>query len=369
MMYRSLIRPLLFRLPPEAAHELTAHAYSAALRFRLLHHLIEDHYQTSYFGTLERFNLFFKNPIGLAAGFDKTGAASQALAALGFGFIEAGTATHHPQKGNPSPRLFRLPADEALINRLGFNNPGAQRVAANLVARRPACVLGVNIGKSRVVPNEEAVPDYLAAFDAVFDCADYIAVNVSSPNTPGLRELQRGDNLSLLLNRLQERNRELAQKRATEARPLLVKVAPDLQQSELEAIVGAAQEAGLAGIIATNTTTARPAVLRTSPARVEAYGAGGLSGRPLRLRSTEIVRELYRLTRGSSLKIIGAGGVFDAEDAWEKITNGASLVQIWTGLIYEGAGVVRRINEGLAARLERERFKTFDEAVGCRVRE
>ncbi len=367
MLHHRLLRPLLFRLPPEAAHELTVDAYCAAMRFNSLRRFIEHRFQSSPFGTLSRFGLPFANPIGLAAGFDKTGEASHALAALGFGFIEAGTATFHPQPGNPRPRLFRLPADDALVNRLGFNNPGATRLAANLAAHPPSCVLGINIGKSRVVPNEEAVADYLASFEIVFDVADYIAINVSSPNTVGLRELQRGDYLSDLLGALQRRNRELAHKRQTMPRPLLVKVAPDLDQSELEAIAATALEKNLAGIIATNTTIARTD-LSTPRMMVEAIGAGGLSGRPLRVRSTEVVRELYRQTRGR-LPIIGVGGVFNADDAWEKITHGASLVQLWTGLIYEGAGVVRRINEGLAARLAQEGFTTLDEAIGCRADE
>lgn len=367
MLHRSLLCPLLFRLPPETAHEFTVHAYSSALRFAPVRRHVERRFQTSHFGSLERFGLQFANPVGLAAGFDKTGEASQALAALGFGFIEAGTATFHAQPGNPRPRLFRLTEDDALINRLGFNNPGAARLAANLTAHPPACILGVNIGKSRTVPNEEAVTDYLASFDLVFDAADYIAVNVSSPNTPDLRDLQHGNYLRDLLAALQARNRELAHARRTAARPLLVKISPDLDRSELEQIVAATVDAQFVGIIATNTTIARP-MLKSAKYKIESYGAGGLSGSPLRARSTEVVRELYRLTRGS-LAIVGVGGIFNADDAWEKISRGASLVQIWTGLIYEGVGIVRRINEGLAARLHKEGFKTLDEAIGCRADE
>lgn len=365
MLHRSILRPLLFRLPPETAHELTIQILNSAMRLRPLRRAVESRSQTTHFGTLERFGLKFANPIGLAAGFDKTGDASHALSALGFGFIEAGTATFHPQPGNPRPRLFRLAADGALINRLGFNNPGATVLAANLTRDKPACVLGVNIGKSRIVANDEAIPDYLAAFDAVFDCADYIAVNVSSPNTPGLRELQSEKSLRELLGALQTRNAELASARHTQARPLLVKISPDLDRAALEEIVAVAQGVNLAGIIATNTTIARPA-LRTPREHVERFGAGGLSGRPLRKRSTEVIRELYRLTRGA-IPVVGVGGVFNADDAWEKIAAGASLVQIWTGFIYEGGGVVRRINDGLAARLAREGIKTIDEAVGCRA--
>lgn len=367
MLHRSLLRPILFRLPPETAHELTVHTFERALRLAPLRRIVARRHAADSTLAVERFGLRFSNPVGLAAGFDKTGEASHALAALGFGFVEAGTATRHAQDGNPAPRLFRLAEDHALVNRLGFNNPGAEALAANLARRPPACAVGVNIGKSRVASLDDAIPDYLASLEAVFDVADYIAVNVSSPNTPGLRDLQHGRRLGELLTSLQSRNRELATTNDTRPRPLLVKVAPDLDRAGLEEIVLAAHEARLDGIIATNTTVARPADLRSPRATVEALGAGGLSGRPLRGRSTEIVRELYRLTRGA-MPIIGVGGIFDHEDAWEKITAGASLVQIWTGLIYEGAGVVRRINEGLARRLAAEGIESIDAAIGASVK-
>ena len=368
MLHRSILRPLLFRLPPETAHEVAMNLYGGALRIAPLHRFVAERHRSSDFDSLERFGLRFTNPVGLAAGFDKTGADAHALAALGFGFIEVGTATHHAQEGNPRPRLFRLPEDSALVNRLGFNNPGAAAVAANLAARRPDCIVGVNIGKSCVVDLEDAIPDYLASLELIHAHADYIAVNVSSPNTPGLRALQQADHLRELLEALQLRNRELAQKRGTHARPLLVKIAPDLEADEIEAVAAVALETGLSGIIATNTTTARPDDLRTARGYVAQIGAGGLSGRPLRRRSTEVVRALYRHSRGR-LPIIGVGGIFDADDAWEKITSGASLVQIWTGFVYEGASVVRRINENLAARIEHEGLRSLDEAIGCRVDE
>jgi dihydroorotate dehydrogenase len=228
-------------------------------------------------------------------------------------------------------------------------------------------VLGVNIGKSRVIQIEDATADYLASFETVRAHADYVAVNVSSPNTPGLRELQRADLLAALLGELQRRNRELATRDSAEPVPLLLKVAPDLDAGELELIVDVARRASVAAIIATNTTTAR-AGLRTDSARIKSFGEGGLSGAPLRARSTQIVAALRRLTRGSP-EIVGVGGVFSAEDAWEKICAGASLVQLYTGFIYEGSGIVRRINEGLAAILEREGFRALDEAVGCRAEE
>jgi dihydroorotate dehydrogenase len=367
MLYRTLLRSLLFRLPPETAHELALHALSNGAVARALRRVSGSGEERSRFGELQRFGLKFKNPVGLAAGFDKNGVALQGLAALGFGFIEAGTVTNLAQPGNPRPRLFRLPLDRALVNRQGFNNEGAAALARRIESGRPRCVLGVNIGKSRVVKIEDATADYLASFEAVRAHADYVAVNVSSPNTPGLRELQRADLLAALLTELQRRNRELAMRDNAEPVPLLLKVAPDLNAGELELIVDVARRASVAAIIATNTTTSRDG-LRTNAARVNSFGEGGLSGGPLRARSTQIVAALRRLTRGTP-EIVGVGGVFSAEDAWEKICAGASLVQLYTGFIYEGACVVRRINEGLAALLEREGFRALDEAVGCRAEE
>ncbi len=369
MIYRSLLRPILFRLQPETAHDLAMRTLRVALGSEALRRRATSRFHYAPFGKLRRFGLTFENPIGLAAGFDKNGLLSHQLAALGFGFIEVGTVTSHAQPGNPRPRLFRLPLDHALINRAGFNNDGAERLARRLARKkRPACVVGVNIGKSRIVPIEEAGADYLASFELVCSVADYIAVNVSSPNTPNLRELQQPDVLSNLLGALQKRNAELATQNARQPLPLLIKIAPDLHMRELEMIVDVARASNLAGIIATNTTVSR-AGLRTAPHIVSRMGAGGLSGAPLRARATEIIATLYRLAHGSQLVIIGGGGVFTAEDAWEKICAGASLVQLYTGLIYEGIGVVRRINEGLKEIFDRESFRSLDEAVGCRAAE
>lgn len=364
-IYR-IIRPFLFCLPPESAHRLAIGSLTSALSSKTLRSFIERRTQTSDFGTLTRFGLEFRNPVGLAAGFDKNGTGAQALAALGFGFIEVGTVTSEPQPGNPSPRLFRLPRDRALINRLGFNNCGAKQLAQNLKRHRPDCVLGVNIGKSRSVPIEAAIPDYLASFDAVYDVADYIAVNVSSPNTPNLRELQRAEVLEDLLVALQKRNRELAQSQTKKPKPLLLKIAPDLSESEMEAIIEAARRADISGLIATNTTISRDG-LRTAPDQVAACGEGGLSGGPLGDRSNRVISFIYRRTKGK-LPIIGVGGIFSAADAWEKIAAGASLIQLYTGFIYEGPGIARRINDGLSEILRREGFNTIDEAVGCHVK-
>ncbi len=368
MLYRSILRPMLFRLPPETAHELALTTLSKTLKPRSIRKLIERRYARQSFSQLERFGLKFSNPVGLAAGFDKNGIAVEELAALGFGFIEVGTVTHLPQPGNPQPRLFRLPLDGALINRQGFNNHGAAALAERLSKHPADCVLGINIGKSRAIELEEATEDYLASFELVYPHADYIAVNVSSPNTPNLRELQRADALEALVKALQQRNQELTKKdiKRQQPVPLLVKIAPDLSTHELEAIVDVTLRANLSGIIATNTTTSRED-LRTPESVVKACGVGGLSGTPLGRRSNEVIRTLYRLTKGR-MTIIGVGGVFTAADAWEKICAGASLVQLYTGFIYQGWGVVRDINEGLAEILSREKIGSLDEAVGCQAR-
>ena len=357
MLYRSLLRPLLFSLPPETAHELALHSLSFASRISTK--VLGNRYKRSPFGDLWRFGLKFANPVGLAAGFDKDGVALEALAALGFGFIEAGTVTYSPQPGNPRPRLFRLPKDKALINRAGFNNKGAQAFAQRVSQHKPHCVLGVSIGRSKAATN--AVRDYLNSFEIVHPVADYIAINVSSPNTPGLRELQEPDQLAPLLKALQSRNMELGSK------PLLIKLAPDLTEKQMEAIVSVGRENNVAGIIATNTTIERDE-LRTPKTEIEACGAGGLSGVPLRKRSTTMIASLYRLT-GGTLPLIGVGGIFTAEDAWEKICAGASLVQLYTGFIYQGPAIARDINDGIGRILQQEGFPSLAEAIGCRVKE
>jgi len=366
MLYRSLFRPLLFRLPPETAHELALHSVSFSAGLTKL--VFAKRCRQSLFGETRHFGLTFPNPVGLAAGFDKDGIALQALSALGFGFIEAGTVTYHPQSGNERPRLFRLPEDKALINRAGFNNSGAAAFAKRLSKNRPDCVLGVSIGKSKVAPLENAVDDYLKSFQLVYPVADYIDINVSSPNTPRLRELQQADQLETLLGALQKANDELCKQNARhQPIPLLVKLSPDLNEQELETIVDVAQRTGVAGIIATNTTIRRDR-LRTPAKRIQEFGEGGLSGAPLRCQSTRVIATLYRLTRGS-IPLVGVGGIFNAEDAWEKICAGASLVQLYTGFIYEGPGIACRINAGLFEILKRERFASLDEAVGCRADE
>ena len=365
MIYRSFLRPILFSLSPETAHEL-ALAFLSLPGAASTTRLVGPRFQSGQRGRLERFGLQFENPVGLAAGFDKNGRAADVLAALGFGFVEVGTVTSEAQSGNEKPRLFRLPADQALINRLGFNNCGARQLVQNIRRHRPACVLGINIGKSRRIDIDGAIPDYLSTFETVYDEADYIAVNVSSPNTPNLRELQRHDLLAALLEALQQKNGDLARAKSHQPKPLLVKIAPDLSAPELESIIDVARTTHVAGIIATNTTVSRSG-LTTPATRLAAYGDGGLSGAPLRVRSNEIISSIYRATKGQ-LPIIGAGGIFTADDAWAKICAGACLIQIYTGFIYEGPTIARRINRGLAAIMAREGFTSIDDAVGSAVK-
>ena len=365
-LYSTIVRPILFTLPAEIAHKLALRSLDFAFSSEALRNAAARRFQRSPFGELKRFGLTFRNPVGLAAGFDKNATALDSLAALGFGFIEAGTVTSEPQAGNEPPRILRLPRDRALMNRLGFNNCGARAFVKNLKQHQPDCVIGVNIGKSRSVPINEAIPDYLKTLDTVYGVADYIAVNISSPNTPHLREMQQPEKLRELVAELQRRNLKLAEQLSlTKAKPILLKIAPDLTAAEIESIVDVALESRIAGIIATNTTTRRDN-LRTSPHKVKALGEGGLSGAPLRNLSSEVIRLIYRLTKGD-LPIIGVGGVFTAEDAWEKICAGASLIQLYTGFIYEGPGIARRINEGLRRILSREDFVSLDEAVGSRA--
>ena len=366
MLYRSLLRPLLFSLPPETAHELALN--SLCFSPKLTQALIGDRFKRSPFGKLKRFGLTFSNPVGLAAGFDKNGIALESLAALGFGFIEAGTVTYHPQSGNERPRLFRLPLDRALINRAGFNNEGAAAFVERVKRTKVDCVLGVSIGKSKVVTLEDAIGDYLKSFQVVYPIADYVAVNVSSPNTPRLRELQEPHQLDELLSALQQRNEELSQRPDGRGPlPLLVKLSPDLNHNELENIVAVARKNNVAGLIAANTTVSREP-LTTTANEIEACGEGGLSGAPLRQRATQMIARLFRMTDGS-LPLIGVGGIFTAEDAWEMISAGASLLQIYTGFIYEGPGIAAKINDGLRRIISSKGFVSVDEAVGARAKE
>jgi dihydroorotate dehydrogenase len=302
----------------------------------------------------------FPNPVGLAAGFDKAGDSFNELGALGFGFVEIGTVTAQAQEGNPRPRLFRLPADEALLNRMGFNNPGAEAVAERLGKTPAEGVLGINIGKSKVTPLESSTEDYLRSLELLFPFARYVVVNVSSPNTPGLRSLQDAEPLRELLGAVVARSRSLAG-RAGDI-PVLVKIAPDLTEGQIDEAMRIAMEQGVAGIIAVNTTTSREG-LRTPADRLEKLGAGGISGAPLAARATQVVSRIYRAT-GGTLPIVGVGGIRTADDAWERIAAGASLVQIYSAFVYRGPDLVRSINEGLLRRLRGAGMASIREAVG-----
>lgn len=355
-LYEKLIRPMLFNLAPETAHEFGIESLKVGLGSKAALNFLEKRFTVKEsFGDLERFGLKFKNPLGIAAGFDKNGIVVNQLAALGFGFVEVGTVTFKPQKGNDKPRLFRLPEDQALINRLGFNNEGTPAIVERLKKLSPKCVLGVNIGKNKDVPNEEAIENYLQSFDLAHTVADYIAVNVSSPNTPNLRELQKAENLEELLGELQKRNRELS------AKPLLVKIAPDLSDAEIEAIADIAERLNLSGIIATNTTISRENL------KTKIDETGGLSGAPVREKSNAVIKKIYKYS-GGKLPIIGVGGIFTAEDAFEKIASGASLVQAYTGFVYGGISFARDVNSGLARILKEKGFSNVDEAVGINAR-
>lgn len=361
MLYR-LIRPALFSQDPERIHEFMVRRLETVGRSPKLLQLLSNHYRFTHDSLqTDVWGLRFPNPVGIAAGFDKDARMVQALPALGFGFVEVGTVTSEGQLGNPKPRMFRLPEDRALINRLGFNNGGAEATRERLAKRpRPDVPLGINIGKARRVPNEEAVGDYLFTFEKLHPYGDYFVVNVSSPNTPGLRDLQSKGHLGGLLSTLKEKNEELAKAHGERPRPLLVKVAPDLSEKELDEVLATLSEVRIDGVIATNTTVSRDGLKQ--PTRLE----GGLSGAPLRERSTHFVRRIFRATDGA-LPIIGVGGVFTAEDAFEKIQAGASLVQLYTGFIYGGPATAMEINQGLVDLLETEGFGSVTDAVGSAV--
>ena len=359
MLYLA-VRPLLFRLDAERAHDLIFAGLVAGetLLNRLAraprawtHPMIQQ----------SLWSVTFPNPVGLAAGFDKDARAPHVWPLLGFGFAELGTVTAVAQPGNPRPRLFRMPRDHAIVNRLGFNNSGADAVAQRLARLSntlpPAIPIGINIGKSRVTPIEDAAHDYVASLRKLVSFASYVVINVSSPNTPGLRDLQAEEQLGALLAALTKENIALAAAHHRPPKPLLIKVAPDLTDEALATIVSVAKRGGGAGLVATNTTIRRDG--RTTPTSE----TGGLSGAPLRARATEVIRILHRLA-GPELPIIGVGGIFSADDAYAKIRAGASLVQLYTGMIYEGPRLAHRIARGLVDLLHRDGFAHLRDAVG-----
>ena len=348
MSYR-LVKPLLFSLPPETAHRTVSALLEAAQHTPIEAALRRRYAVDDDRLAVEAFGLSFDSPVGVAAGFDKNARIPSALSALGFGHVEVGGVTAERQPGNPRPRMFRLAEDRALINRMGFNNEGADAVGTRLrEGSLPDCPVGVNVGKSKSTPLDEAAGDYAYTYERVADDADYVAVNVSSPNTPGLRDLQHRDALEEILGTMLDAG----------ADPLLVKFSPDLPEPAIEEALEVVDDLDLDGVIATNTTTERPPGLR-SPKRVE---RGGLSGEPIEGRATDLVRFIAART---DVPVVGVGGVSDAAGAYEKIRAGASLVQLYTGLIYEGPGLARRINEGLLDLLERDGYASVREAVGA----
>jgi dihydroorotate dehydrogenase len=356
-MYR-LIRPLLFRLDAERAHNLVLRGLAAC---EPLLAVAAPRAWTHPALAQQLWNVTFPNPVGLAAGFDKDARAPHVWPLFGFGFAELGTVTAQAQPGNPRPRLFRLAADGALINRLGFNNTGADAVAHRLSrflqAGHPQIPIGINIGKSRVTPLAEAAGDYVQSFRQLAPFASYIVINISSPNTPGLRDLQTAEHLAALLAALGHANAACAAERQRPPVPLLVKVAPDLSDEDLAQVVEVARAGGAAGLVATNTT------IRRDGLRAPIDEAGGLSGRPLRERATQVIRRVRQLA-GPAVPIIGVGGIFTAADAYAKIRAGASLVQLYTGMIFEGPRLARRIAGGLVELLQRDGFTHVRQAVG-----
>jgi dihydroorotate dehydrogenase len=371
-IYQLAIRPVLFNLlktDPEWLHQKTINTLgwlsqnSDRLSVRWVNSFLEQSLCLSD-PRLEQnlFGLNFPNPLGLAAGFDKDGIAAQIWSSLGFGFAELGTVTFVPQPGNPPPRLFRLPLDRAALNRMGFNNSGAAAMAARLAQGKQELTqripIGINLGKSKVTPLEASATDYLNSFRLLKDLGDYFVVNVSSPNTPGLRSLQDAAMLGAILDLLQQDNKT--------HKPIFVKIAPDLEWEAIADIIALAKTYQITGLIATNTTIRRD-LLKTQV--IEKTGktvqeeAGGISGAPLRDRSTEVIRFIWQQTQGQ-LPIIGVGGIFSPDDAWEKITAGASLIQVYTGWIYEGPIMVRRILTGLLSKLEESGLTSISAAVG-----
>lgn len=339
-MYQ-LIKPILFFFQPEKAHKLTTHLLHLILKVPFGRAILRSIYDYQHPG-LERqvFGLTFKNPVGLAAGFDKNAELIDDFSHLGFGFIEIGTLTPKAQPGNPQPRLFRLPQDDALINRMGFNNEGVDKANERLRRRKSDIIVGGNIGKNKITPNENALDDYLTCFDKLFPHVDYFVVNVSSPNTPGLRELQEKEPLTNLLKSLQEEN-----SRKDVLKPILLKIAPDLSNPQLDDIIEITKELRLDGLIVSNTTIDR-SNLRTSNKVVLEMGAGGLSGKPVYDKSNEVLKYIRKAI--PDVPIIAVGGIMSASDALEKLEAGATLIQIYTGLVYKGPALIKEINRAIS---------------------
>lgn len=338
-MYQ-LLRNILFWFDAEEVHYFSMNVLCFFCSFPFIKSYLKKKFSPQKDFSKEVFGIIFSNPVGLAAGFDKNAKYLNELETLGFGFVEIGTVTPLPQTGNPKPRLFRLPKDKALINRMGFNNDGAKAVSERVRSYRKenksSLVIGGNIGKNKITPNENAWKDYEICFNELHDAVDYFVVNVSSPNTPGLRDLQQKDSLKKILTNLQQINQTKSIQK-----PLLLKISPDLNQNDLDDIIDLAMEIKLDGLVAANTTISRNNLI-TSQKEIDEMGAGGLSGKPLREEATRITNYIHQRTKGT-IPIISSGGIFSANDAKEKLENGANLIQVWTGFIYEGPGIVKKI--------------------------
>lgn len=374
IFYKSIIRPIFFRFDPEKVHDFTIRCLGIASQSPFICGVLKQMFVPNQM-PIDLFGLRFPNPVGLAAGMDKNCDALPIWEALGFGFAEMGAITAVAQPGNPKPRIFRIIPEQAIINRMGFNNKGVDEIAAKLSDLKKKGVrvnipLGVNLGKSRIVPLQGAPQDYETTFRKLWDFFDFFVVNVSSPNTPNLRLLQNKESLKEILDTLTLANKNLAEKRQSveknesniRPKPILVKIAPDLSYEAIEEVISICFECQIAGIVATNTTITRPE--SANPYVSKFYKEeGGLSGRPLRDRSTEIIRFIYKKTSGK-LPIIGVGGIFTPQDAWEKIGAGASLIQVYTGMIYEGPNIAKSIVDGLREILNNQGIKDIKDAIG-----
>lgn len=336
-----LLRDLLFNFDAEGVHHFSMNTFKILNKWSFLQKMLEKNLSFQHHKLQKKFfGIYFPNPVGLGAGFDKNALYLNELETIGFGFVEVGTVTPLPQPGNDRPRLFRLPKDQALINRMGFNNDGVKVIANRLRQRTTNIIVGGNIGKNKATPNQDAWKDYEKCYTELFDCVDYLVINVSSPNTPGLRELQEKSSLQKIFGQLQNLNQG-----QIKPKPLLLKIAPDLTIGQVDDIIELASEMKLSGLVATNTTINREGLL-TSSTELEKIGAGGLSGKPLTKRSLEIVKYIHQQTAGK-LPIIASGGIFTGDDALNQLNSGASLLQVWTGFVYEGPGIVKNICQHL----------------------
>ncbi len=366
LLYRTILRPAVFLQDSEKAHSRILSILSSISSSRFSLSMLGALYRSPEL-PVKLFNLDFPNPIGVAAGMDKNGSAVPSWQSIGYGFCEIGGVTFHEQPGNPKPRMFRATKDKALINRMGFNNIGAHALQEKLQFWKdrglwPDSPVGINLGKSKVTPLEDAPSDYAGSIKILWKDADFFVINVSSPNTPGLRDLQESRNLESIIKRCCEINKECSKEGKSTEKPLLVKIAPELDDGFLEDIVKLVNEYHLSGIVATNTTIDRPETKHSSSQRIFSE-VGGLSGAPLKAKSTDMIRKVYKLTNGK-IPIVGVGGILTADDAWEKITAGASILQLYTGIVFEGPSIAKNIVKGLNKRLKSEGFESISDAVG-----